>query len=228
VKNVEIFEEKPAIAAFNLAHAAPILALSYYGLLSLHYVTQQPATLQGRMYGYDADAEMICILQISLQIFQTTVAMITGDSALLKPEVLGHHLVTAGAMWLCLYPFGHSYAGIFFGITELSTIPLNVVDTFKNFKALRPIYPTTEFIAKASFSLSFLILRVGLTGKVSYDFQVDLFALYTTGQAMPSVPAVLFASAANLFTCGLQGYWAILIVKGMIRMFGGGAKKAKE
>lgn len=216
VKDVEVFKEKPAIAAFNLAQTVPVLALSYYGLLSLHYVTQQPATLMERMYGYDHDAEMVCIIQISMQFYKTAVAVSTGDAPLLKPDALGHHAVTVLAMWVCLYPFGHSYAGIFFGLTELSTVPLNFVDTYKNFKSLREIYPTTELIAKACFALLFLSLRVGLTGMMSYYFQKDLFELITSGQAH-SVPAVLFCSAANLFTCGLQAYWATLIIKGIRR-----------
>jgi hypothetical protein len=33
------------------------------------------------------------------------------------------------------------------------------------------------------------------------------------------VPAVIFVSMCNIITCGLQFYWASLIVKGFDRMF---------
>jgi hypothetical protein len=224
---VSVFKEKPAIAAYNFTHMVPILALSYYGVLRLDLLSQQPATLKGRMYMYDEAAEQICIVQIALQLFQVVVAFGTMDSALIKPEALGHHIVTGAVMWFCLHPFGHSYVGVFFGLTELSTVPLDVIDTFKNFKSLRKVYPTTELIAKASFSLSFLILRVALTLKVSYEFQLDLFELYTTGQAH-SVPVVIFMSVSNFLVCALQCYWGTLVIKGIGRMFGGGSKKAEK
>ena len=181
LKNVQVFKEKPAMAAFNLTVTAPVLALSYFGLLQLDFVTEQPAigecTLQyirgydtlectsyQRIYGYNAVGEQIGIAQLAMQFFKTAVAVLTGDSELNKPEALGHHVVTAAGMCLCLCPFGQSYAGIFFGLTELSTVPLNVVFMFKRFDSLREIYPTTELLAKACFSLLFLILRVDLTG----------------------------------------------------------------
>jgi len=219
LKNVEAFKEKPAIAAFILADFVPVLALCYLGLQQLDLVAQRPFTLQERMYGYNPITEQVCIIQITMQFFKTVVAFVTGEKAYLKPEALGHHVVTAAAMWVCLSPpFCHSYGGIFFGLTELSTLPLNFCDTFKNFKHLRKVFPITELIAKACFALLFFILRVGLTSKVSYDFQLDLFELYASGRAH-SVPAVIFVSMCNIITCGLQFYWASLIVKGFDRMF---------
>jgi len=223
VRSVPAFKEKPFIAAVNIAHYLPIILLCYYGLQRMDLVFQRPATLHERMYGFDDSAEQICLIQQSLQIFVTSIAVMTRDPALLKLELLGHHLVTFALMGLCLHPFAHSYVGIFFGLTELSTIPLNVLDTFKQFKELRQTYPLCDVLSKVSFTLSFLVLRVGLTVPVSYAFQRDLLELLTSGAAH-SRPAVIFTSIANLFVVGLQLFWATLIFKGLRKMLAGGKK----
>jgi len=216
------FAANPVYAAFNFAHMLTIFALCYYSLIGrLDWVTAQPATLNERMYVYDPSAEKICLIQIALQIFATTAALATRDKALLKPELLGHHIVTGTLMCICLHPFGHSRVGIFFGLTELSTIPLTMMDQMKNFKQLSKQYPTVFDLSKVSFAISFLVLRVGLTSQVSYEFQRDLVELYATGAAH-SVPALAFMSLANLFVCGLQFFWASLIIKGLVKMASGG------
>lgn len=225
-KSTKIFKEKAALAAFNTAHLMPILALCYYGLMRLDFVTQQPEQLDERMYGFDAAAEKICVIQMALQIYVTTAALATRDPSLLKPELLAHHSVTFILMWLCLHPFAHSRVGIFFGLTEISTVPLMTLDMFKQFKGLGERYPLCDMLSKLTFSLSFLVLRVVLTSVVSYEFQRDLYEIYTSGRAH-SVPAVAFMSIANLFVCCLQFYWSTLIVKGVMKMVRGGGRGKK-
>lgn len=221
------FKEKTYLAAHNLAHLVPVAAITYYGFLRLDLITQRPETLAQRMYGPDAAAEQICLIQMALQIYVAAAAFGTRDKSLLKPEMLAHHTVTFTLMWLCLHPFAHSYVHVFFGITELSSLPLDAVDTFKEFKHLRTQYPSTDMASKALFSLSFLALRVGLSSQVSYHFQRDLYELYATGQAH-SLPAVAFMSISNLFVSGLQLYWGTLVVKNIQRTLFGGGKSSKK
>ena len=75
---------------------------------------------------------------------------------------------------------------MFFGLTELSSIPLNFVYLLKRFPELRKAYPTLDLLSKVSFSLSFLVLRVGLSSKISYDLQWDLYTLYASGTGAPN------------------------------------------
>lgn len=139
-----------------------------------------------------------------------------------------HHLMTALSTGIALHPFGHTRANIFFGITELSTLPLDVIDLFKGFKELRKRFPTTELACKVSFALSFLLLRVVLVTYSSYGFQRDLYLLYATGTAH-SLPVLAFSVVSNLFIVFLQLYWSSLIIKGMQRLLmGGGGKRDKS
>lgn len=222
------FKDRPGVAAYNIVSTLPILALCYHGLMGipkLESVTGKPSTLQGRMYGFDPDAEKIVLLQAALQIFSLGVALVVRDKVLIKFEALAHHVVVGGIMCICVHPFVHAYACIMFGLTELSTLPLNVLDTLKTFKPLGAKYPTVFFISKATFSLSFLILRPMLSTALSYYFQRDLYELYTTGTAH-SLPAVAFISFANAFVVLLQLYWGSLVFKGIYAQFAGESKAA--
>ena len=60
------------------------------------------------MYLHDPFSEKIALLQIALQIYTTTASFVMGDEALLKPELLAHHIVTAILMCFCLHPFVNS------------------------------------------------------------------------------------------------------------------------
>ena len=143
----------------------------------------------------------------------------------MKPEAFAHHVMTGVSMVVALHPFGHPRANIFFGLTELSTIPLEVIDLFKGFEGLRKQYPTTDTACKAAFALSFLGLRVGLVTWASVSFQQDLYQLYVTGTAH-SQAVVVFSSLSNAFIVCLQLYWSTLIVKGVKKKLAGKGGKA--
>jgi len=222
-------QANPAYAAYNMASTLPIVALSYYGIVGARDVAaDELLSVQARMYVYDPVSEKIALLQIALQLYTTFAAFAMKDAALLKPELLAHHVVTAVLLCVCLHPFANSRSFMFFGLTELSSIPLNVVYLLRRFPALKSAYPMVELAAKLCFSLAFLALRVVLTSKISWDLQRDLWQLYVSGTCH-SVPAVAFVSLSNAFVAILQLYWATLIFAGLQKMLvgGGGGGEAK-
>ena len=224
-KRTRVFAASPAYAAQLLVHSVYVFAICYYSLIGpLDWIWKQPATLQERMYMYDPAAERICLLQIALQIYSIVTALLTQHPLLMKPEGFVHHIMTGFSMVVALHPFGHPRANLFFGITELSTIPLDVIDLFKGFKELRKQCPTTDIVCKALFALSFLGLRVGLVTQASVGFQRDLYQLYMTGTAH-SLPVVAFSSLSNILIVCLQLYWSTLIIKGMQKTLAGGGGK---
>jgi hypothetical protein len=227
-RNIHALQAQPSYAAYNLASTLPIVALSYYGVTGARDVAaDELLSVQARMYVYDPTSEKTALLQIALQIYTTIADFAMKDAALLKPELLAHHLVTAVLMCVCLHPFGNSRMFMFFGLTELSSIPLNVVYLIRRFPALRSAYPTAELASKLCFSLSFLALRVVLSSKISWDLQRDLWSLYVSGTAH-SMAVAAFVSISNAFVCTLQLYWATLIFQGLQKMLGGGRAKGSK
>ena len=222
----------PGYAAATLVHGVLVIAICYYSLVGpVSWLWEQPATLQERMYGFDPSAEKICLLQIAMQLYAIATALLTRHPLLLTPVALTHHTLTGLSMCAAMYPFGHTRVNVFFGITELSTIPLEVIDLFKGFKELRKQWPKTDLACKASFALLFFGLRIGLVTYASIGFQRDLYELYATGTAHSPVVIVL-SMLFNVLICALQFYWSTLIVAGMRRVLvgggGGGGKGGKS
>jgi len=222
----QTFGAAPGYAATCLVHGTYIIAICYYSLDAgpLHWLWEQPATLRERMYGFDPSAEKICLLQMALQIYAIATALLTRHPLLLTPVALTHHVLTGLSMCAAMHPFGHSRVNVFFGITELSTIPLEVIDLFKGFKELRMQCPKVDLACKAAFALSFFGLRIGLVTYHSVGFQRDLYELYATGTAH-SQAVVALSALFNAMIVALQFYWSTLIVKGMRRALGGGGGK---
>ena len=254
-RRLQFCSAKPWYVAYSIGYMIPTIGCCYYAVCGrTDWIMKLPTTLNERMYVHDDAAEQIALIQISLQIYATLAAIVSGDKSLAKPEMFAHRAstgkrtralcisprpvtsrlrslvradsITLVGMLICLNPLGQSYCGAFFGLTEFSTIPLIVTDTIKQYKGLNLQYPKTDLIAKTLFGLSFLAFRIGLTLPLSYCFQRDLYALYATGTAH-SVPAVAFSSLANVFVCGLQCFWSTLIIKGLGKVLSGGKAKAK-
>jgi len=221
-KRSQTFGAAPGYAAMCLVHGVYIVAICYYSLVGpLGWLWEQPATLQERVYGFDPSAEKICLLQIALQIYAIATALLTRHPLLLTPLALTHHVLTGLSVYCAMHPFFHTRVNVFFGLTELSTIPLELIDLFKGFKELRKQYPKVDLACKASFALLFFGLRIGLVTYASVGFQRDLYELYATGTAH-SLVVVALASPFNLLICAMQFYWSTLIVAGMRRALGGG------
>lgn len=140
------------------------------------------------------------------------------------PAMIGHHLVTASLAYFGLHPYLHGGAMFFFGVAELTNIPLTVYDVFKYFKTIGFIekYPLTYSLSSQIFGVSFIILRLIVWPYKSYQFWVGSMDLLTTGKAHSNF-VVGFFLVANIFLTLLQFYWGSLIVGSLI-----GKKPKKE
>jgi hypothetical protein len=137
---------------------------------------------------------------------------------------LGHHFVTACLAYCGFHPFAHYYALFYFGVAELTTIPLNLLNTFKHLPRLAQAYPTCYRHTRTIFAISFILIRILWWPVVSYGLFfacLDLLQLET----VHSVQVVCFFLFSNLFLTSLQFYWGYLIV---MNALGRGKKRSEE
>ncbi len=129
-------------------------------------------------------------------------------------DSIGHHFVTSCLAYFGLYPYAQYYALFYFGVGELTTIPLNVVDAFKNIPELSMRYPAIASAARYSFAASYFIIRILYWPVVSYELFFGCKDLLQNGTAHSNF-VVGFFVFANSFLTGLQFYWGYLIIKGL-------------
>lgn len=126
------------------------------------------------------------------------------------PSIL-HHIVTIYLGYCGLYPFSLYYAIFYFGIAEITTIPLNIVNVFKNIPHLNEKYPTIYNISRTIFAISFFIIRLFWWPIVSYDLFFECLNLLQSGKAHSNF-VVCYFLFSNLFLTGLQFYWGYIIL----------------
>lgn len=171
-----------------------------------------------KIFGFYEPARMLIHAMIGFMVFDTACLI----AARAGPEFYVHHvlvliLANFGLMydentWYMLY-----YGVFFFGVSEVSSIPLGFVDMFRGNKQLAEAYPKVCDNVRTLFAVSFLILRIAYWPFVMYDFSINFFP--RLGE-MYWAPAFAFGATAVLLTV-LQWFWGFLIIKGIIKLVQG-------
>mmetsp|Transcript_67339 Transcript_67339/g.185598 ORF Transcript_67339/g.185598 Transcript_67339/m.185598 type:complete len:163 (-) Transcript_67339:1959-2447(-) len=145
----------------------------------------------------------LIVLEVNLafQVYDLIATLLLSE--LRSTTMVAHHVVAGGAAYLVLESQDESLAFLqlhslfFFGITELSTIPLAIHDGLKKCPQLLEasfILNTINEISKPLFALSFLFIRV-------FWWALVALPIILTGK-LPA--AVAFAL---VFMTGLQWMW---------------------
>lgn len=157
----------------------------------------------------------LVIPMLVYQIWNLTVTIILSD--LRTPDAIGHHIVTGLLAYFGLWPYGQYYALFYFGVAELTSIPLNLVDIFKYLPQLAETYPTVNSFAKGSFIIGFFVIRIIIWPVVSYELFFGCLDLIMNKTAHSNF-VVGFFLFANTFLTFLQFYWGFLIAKKLLKM----------
>ena len=146
---------------------------------------------------------------LSYQFWLIILCLVMND--LREISMIGHHVVTFGLSYVCLHPILGYFVCFYFGLAELTNIPLTVYDTFKYFPELKKTYPFASEIIKYIFVIGFYILRIGVWSHVTYNMiSIDLYPLLQSGEAHSNIVMIFFLFAAAFLT-GLQWLWGYKI-----------------
>ncbi len=208
------------IIAFEIAAGISVLYLGCAGvIISQGWFGTGPelARLQKDMLHTKSDFVINHLVypMVTFQLWNVLLCLFTPD--LNVPEMLAHHLITAALGYFGLHPYLHGYGLFFFGVAELTNVPLTAYDIFKYMKAAKwqEKYATTFTVAKLSFAVSFVILRLIVWPMTSYPFWKDSVALLQSGKAHSNF-VVLFFLLANVFLTFLQFFWGWKIVESVL------------
>ena len=201
-----------------------LAALGTYQWLSMD--SSWGGCFEDHMTGYCASSELLVKLMLGFQTYEVLIALYVPK--LRGPG--GQHLIHHACVLLLAvlgigYTYTYYYAGFFFGMVELSSVPLSLMDLFKYCPHLAAKFPTVAEKTKELFAGSFLLTRVVYFPYMSSGFWSDALEVLSSGgkrQIPVGVPLAFLAS--NVILTGLQFYWGSLVIKGIIRKL----KGAKE
>jgi len=130
-----------------------------------------------------------------------------------KPDLVAHHFVVLAVCFTAMYlEAGTYFLSFFYGITEVSSIPLCVVNLFsKERVTLQPllenkIWATVNAICRVLFALSFIAVRCFWWFPIMVEVEAALFTSH-----MNKILAGVIGIAGVALTA-LQWYWASKVV----------------
>jgi TLC domain len=199
---------------------------SVLGLLGLYFqyavlaadTTEVTTAVEFKIQGA-VDMHLLGSIQIGFQIW----SILMGTRWVKEStEMLVHHyaVILASSKSVFLTNGFRWYAPMALGMTELSSVPLSLMNFFKNNAIWRERYPRAHLTSRLLFSLFFLIVRIGMfvpqhLEYLRYAFLVTYFAGSYEHVGLEYRIFMSVSWLGALFLLGLQLYWAHLIVKGL-------------
>uniref|UniRef100_A0A7S0F6R4 TLC domain-containing protein n=1 Tax=Craspedostauros australis TaxID=1486917 RepID=A0A7S0F6R4_9STRA len=168
--------------------------------------------------GYQ-EVYLVSTLQLGYQLWAIPVGILyAGENATM---IIHHFAVVISATTSgCLTNGFRMYSPFFYGIMEISSLPLSIMNTIKeNPDTLQRQYPTANLVSRVTFGASFLFIRTYLC---AYRWPRFLLLNFMTVYTKPAwdlhkiFMVVQFSLA--VFLNNVQFYWAFLILKGFAKL----------
>lgn len=209
-----------SIAAWKDSHQLTNLIVNLIlGCLGAYYQIfhiPRDATTTDRIVGYE-HMKFFAIAQLGYQLW----ALPIGIFFIREPrEMIVHHVAVLcvaqfGAFYHCGFRYFHPY---FFGVVELSSVPLSIMNSFKNNDHLIGDHPLMYRMVRWVFGVTFLLVRVIFWTPIYWNFFL-IGMLILSESELGIVRKVLFAAffLAGVILTMLQYYWAGKIVSGLAK-----------
>jgi hypothetical protein len=222
-------EDKASKAAhrklcYQITNVCTNLVLGMLGIYFEYWRLPENAGVVEKTQGQE-DFYIFGAMQIGYQVWGLIVgAFVVGE----KVEMMFHHLavIFVGCMSTFLTNGFRYWIPFFFGVFEISSVPLGVMNMFKDNNAWITAYPTIYVLLRAAFAFSFLFIRVYMLHSRQYEYLWDAFLLPYTMEGNIGIRMYYFVCwISSAFLSILQVYWAYLIVSGIAKVLG---KKKKR
>jgi TLC domain len=158
---------------------------------------------------------LVCAMQLGYQAWALPVGFFLVKES---TEMIVHHVAvvfstTLTGFAVCGFRY---YTPYFYGLMELSTVPLSIMNMFKDNREWIKKYPLTYLGVRGAFSFSFLYIRIYLWFWRGPIFLRDDFLLFFT-RKMGGIKVLLFLQWSMCMFLGcLQFFWAVLVSRGIV------------
>jgi hypothetical protein len=209
---------------FNLCVGALGLYLEYWVLPTLPCFDGPSID---KILGNENELYLVSAMQLGYQIWAIPVGVFYVRES---PEMIMHHLavvVSTSLSGFLTIGFRY-YTPFFYGVMELSSLPLSIMNSFKDNPEWIKKYPGVYGMTRVVFALSFFLIRVILCLWKWPVFLMDNFLVFYTRELgiMKGYFFVQWGLASLL--AYLQLYWASLILKGLVKTVSPSKKDSKK
>jgi len=188
-------------------------------IVGLSYFIQAPpiwdTNVEERVTGFQS-CYLLASMQMGYQLWALPVGYFTVNETKL---MLVHHVSAIFVSLLSgVFTNGFRYhSPFFFGVYELSSVPLSVMNFFKHNREYANKYPLVNTYSRLSFAVSFMFIRVIMMIPRKLDFLYLLY-LWTSTTTWMHWIFLSYCGLATLFLMLIQLYWGSLIVRGGMKL----------
>lgn len=215
------------------AHLVPqflgFVVIAVHGVYGWLRLVPDHADVEDIVGAYLPISERIACMMISFQLYEISASIPAARlrGATRYNELLCHHVVALLLAVLTYYYAAFTYYTPFYmALTELSSVPLAIMDHFKAFPSLRPSWPLTNEYSRYAFAALFLPIRGVAWPLMSVPFFRDALP-HLGGHSRVPVPVMATFCAGNVVMTLLQWYWTSLILKA-VQMKAAGDERHKD
>lgn len=218
-KKLDLQKERIYQVAYQATNLSVNLTLGLYGIYHYNATVPLLSTLSvtQRITGFDQYVNFAC-LQIGYNIWAIPVGIfIVKESR----TMLVHHIATicvSGISTSSITGFRY-HTPFFFGLIEISSVPLAIVNYCKDNKQWAETnIPTVSALIKPIFAIMFLSTRVIMWTPNIYDVLRNCAILIWTCESLSTKFGMSVFFVAVVFLTSLQYYWGVLVVQGLIKI----------
>ena len=158
-------------------------------------------------------------LLLPMIVYQTYNALLGFYIAELYGNVmLLHHTLTWMLAYLSFTPYVQHSAVFFFGVTEITNIPLTVCDICRYFPEYKIAFPNLYMGSKWLFYALFIVIRMVIWPVVSFEFW-RLSLHHLMDESAPSPAMTIFFLGTHVLMTILQMFWGIRIIRRIANAF---------
>ncbi|KAI2503739.1 TLC domain-containing protein [Fragilaria crotonensis] len=213
-------------SAYNVTNLLVNTTLGIMGLYYYHYVIDSNLPPEQRVLGYKSIFTMTCV-QFGYNLWAIPVGLLLVNES---PAMLCHHVAVLFVTSVsALFTTGHRwYVPFMYGILELSSVPLAIMNAFKDNPEYIKKFPSAYACIRIIFGVSFLYIRWYLYLPLKYDFLRSFGFTVITHRTPFAVVVTGLTWCASFFLLLLQLMWGCLIIKGLVKGLQGKPKNAKK
>lgn len=203
---------KSAYQVTNLLVNLTLGCLGIYYQIKL-YPYDAPTT--ERIAGYE-HVKIFSVIQIGYQLWALPVGIIfVGETT---PMIIHHVSVCIVASTTAFVKCGFRYySPYFYGLIEISSVPLSIMNSFKNNKQWIKDYPEVYSTVRLVFGVTFLLTRVIIWTPWYSSFFSHACLLWYSGEVFSTKVLLGLFIIASLVLTFLQYFWASKIVSAMVK-----------
>uniref|UniRef100_A0A7S4IMR3 TLC domain-containing protein n=2 Tax=Odontella aurita TaxID=265563 RepID=A0A7S4IMR3_9STRA len=203
------------------------LFLGVLGIYHYYFTLPRPAlTVSEKVEGWES-LSIFSDIQIGYQLWALPVGyFFVGETS----GMMFHHVqvVVVGCLSAFFWNGFRYVTPFFYGLIEISSVPLSVMNYFKTRPELIKERPTMYTVVRLIFSVVFLTVRVVMWVPNMFDWLKTCGILCYTCDNASCYAGLGLSMLAGFGLTVLQMVWASKIVEGLLKAAAGGGKKKKS